>query len=179
MVWTVRLRGEDGVGLCRRTSLCSDAETVSRGGRRAVPPSRSSAKRERKTEKGHNGWYQFPNQGEKQVFSYVSALGTIFLKTAGDGRKAGGGSPCLAPSPCLSKNKAEAREVQTVAQGHTASSSGRLPGLLTQSFSLLTPVSLGFWHFRSESSPRSGGHVTRACFLASSFNQPPPCPLPL
>lgn len=88
-----------------------------------------------------------------------------------------GESPCLAPSPHLSESKTEAREVQRVAQGHT----GRLPGLLSQSFSLLTQVSLGFWRFPSESSPPSGGHithVTRACFLVSSFNQPPPCHAP-
>ena len=57
------LRAEDGVRLGRRTSLHPDAETVSRGGRRAVSPSRSSAKRERErqTEKAHSGWHQFQN----------------------------------------------------------------------------------------------------------------------
>lgn len=44
------LRAEDGVRLGRRTSLRPEAETVSRGGRRAVSPSRSSAKRERKAD---------------------------------------------------------------------------------------------------------------------------------
>lgn len=46
------------------------------------------------------------------------------------------------------------------------------------SLSPLTQLSLGFPRLPSESSPQSGGHATRACFLAS-FQPASPGPLPL
>ena len=67
------LRCENGIGLYKRMSLHSDAKIVSREWQEVChSPSRSSAKRERKTEteKTHNEWYQFPNHG-KNVFSYM------------------------------------------------------------------------------------------------------------
>lgn len=176
MVWTVRLRGEDGVGLWR--SLCSDAETVSRGGRRAVPPSRSSAKRERKTEKGHVGWYQFPNQGEKQVF--LTFLHSEQFHQNSWRRKEGPGGEALAwlHHPVYPKNKAEAREVQTVAQGSHSVIPPRAPPRTPDSEFLSPDTSEpGVLAFPLLRFLRSEGHVTRACFLrASSFSQPPPAP---